>query len=418
MATRDPGGEPLIVVGASVRALAASARRAGWSVFAADLFRDADLLAAATHAVRVPTGPDAPWPVGLEACLRGFPRAPWIYGGALENHPDLVDRIACDRPLAGNAGTVLRAVRDPARVASAARDAGLDFPDTLTDPAAAPVDGSFLVKPLAGAGGRGIARWHGGAAAGGGRVWQRFVAGRPVSVSFAIDAAGARLYGASRQLIGRGWCGARSFAWCGAVDLPVSSIPDALRGPLSNLGAALAHTFGLRGLVGVDLVVPARGVAQVLEVNPRPTASMELVERRTGRSLVATHLAACGIVGPDDGDEADASGPLVWAKAVVFTVGPLVVTDGVASRLAALAAAWASPDSTWPGLADLPATGTAIDAGRPALTVFAAARDPGASLRLLRGRVATVRAALAAARLSPRDAGEERRAPPPRGRTA
>lgn len=67
----------LVVVGASVRAIAGSAARAGFIVHAADLFGDLDLreLAATVETVR-------PYPAGLPAAIAAFPPAPWIYTGA------------------------------------------------------------------------------------------------------------------------------------------------------------------------------------------------------------------------------------------------------------------------------------------------------------------------------------------------
>ncbi|MFM7108001.1 MAG: ATP-grasp domain-containing protein [Planctomycetaceae bacterium] len=417
MTSPEDAPPPLVVVGASVRAVAASARRAGWSVHAADLFADADLGSAATAAVRVPTGPELPWPAGLEAAVAGFPVAPWIYTGALENHPDLVDRLARSRPLAGNAGDRLRAVRDPALVARAARAAGLGFPDTFTDAASLPPDGSFLVKPRAGAGGRGIARWRGGRPPAGDPIWQRFVPGRPWSAAFAMDRSAARLFSASRQLVGRGWCGARGFAWCGAVDVPVAALPASLRSRLDRLGEVLADRFGLVGLVGVDLVVDAGGEAHVIEVNPRPTASLELAERATGESVAATHLAACGVPSPVVAGATPPRRPPAWAKAVVFAERTTSFHEHLAETLANLAGGWVRDDAGWPPLADLPKPGDEVAAGGPALTVFAAAGDAAAALAALRARTATVRMALRRAAVSPPSASARRGCPPP-GSTA
>lgn len=401
MSSRSAAMPPLIVVGASARALTASAVRAGWSVHAADLFADADLRAAATVAVRVPAGPDLPWPDGLEACVRRFPVAPWCYAGALENHPELVDRLARDRPLAGNGGDRLRAVRDPAALARAVRGIGLGFPATVADPAGVPVDGSWLVKPRHGAGGRGIAAWRGGPSASGDRIWQRLVRGRSCSAAFAIDPRGARLVGVSRQLVGRRWCGARGFAWCGAVDVPLAALAARVRVPLERLGDMLADEFGLVGLVGADAIVDAADAIHVVEINPRPTASMELVERATGESMVAAHLAACGVAPPPT---PAAVGPQSragwWAKAVVFAARAVVVDDSLAAALADHAARWSDTDRGWPALADLPGAGSSIAAGRPVLTAFAVGRDAAAALRTLHGRVTAVRRILRAG-LSP-----------------
>src|SRR6187431_1478558 len=102
---------PLILVGASVRAAAFSALRAGFSPYAIDLFADRD-LAAVCPAVKV-----ANYPRGLLAALYRAPDAPWIYTGGLENHPRLVDQMAAIRLLLGNCGEALRRVREPEQVA-------------------------------------------------------------------------------------------------------------------------------------------------------------------------------------------------------------------------------------------------------------------------------------------------------------
>lgn len=405
---------PLVVIGASVRALAASAHRAGWTVHAADLYADADLRATAAETVRVPTGPATPWPAGIESSIRRFPIAPWLYSGALENHGDLVDRLARARPLAGNPGERLRPVRDPFTLAAAVRAAGIAFPETRADPAGVPIDGSFLVKPRAGAGGRGITRWRGGPVPAGDRIWQRLVPGRPCSFAFAVDSAGARLYGASRQLVGCRWCGARGFAWCGAIDVPIATMPWSRRELLDRLGGVLEDTFGLVGLVGVDIVIDAAGVIHVVEVNPRPTASMELVERATGASMVATHLGACGIAAPAPPTPPPTSRAR-WAKAVVFADRPSRIAAPACTALADLASRWTADDQGWPALADLPVEDTDIESGNPALTVFARAEDGARAVRILVDRVTAVREVLRRAAVSQPAAAES--APPrlPRG---
>jgi predicted ATP-grasp superfamily ATP-dependent carboligase len=394
----------VIVVGASARALAWSASRAGIAVHAADLFADADLRGCAAEVVAVAADRGARYPASLVAAVARFPLAPVCYTGALENHPRVVDRLAALRPLAGNDGRRVARVRDPARLARAVRAAGLGFPDTRCTAAGVPTDGSYLVTPRASAGGRGIDVWQGGVArpAAGRHVWQRLVSGTPWGVAFAIADGRSRLYGASRQLVGSDWCGARPYAWCGAIDVPLAAIRSALRRQVDALGDVLADEFGLVGLVGADLVVDAAGGVTVIEVNPRPTASMELVERAGGGSVAITHLAACGL--------ATAAPPALgasprWAKAVLFwdRDRDLVVDGRVAAALEALQARWSAADGGWPALADVPLPGTVVRAAGPLLTVFAPAATERAAVDLLRHRAAAVRAALRPApRLSPR----------------
>ena len=139
----------LLIVGASARAAAFSARQAGLHPRSADLFADADLqqIGAAIHIVR--------YPAGLVDVLRSAPKAPWMYTGALENSPDLVDRLSKLRPLWGNPGAVLRRARDPWQVATSLRENGLRFPEISRS---VPRSGDWLVKPLRSSAGLGIER--------------------------------------------------------------------------------------------------------------------------------------------------------------------------------------------------------------------------------------------------------------------
>lgn len=377
----------LIVVGASARAFAWSAARAGWSVHAADLFRDADLIGAAAAAVRVGGTDSPPYPAGLIDVVRGFPRAIWCYTGALENHPDTVAALARLRPLAGNGPDTLPRVRDAALLARAVRAAGLEFPETYGHPDGLPADGSFVVKPRAGAGGRGVATWHGGAAPAHACWWQRLVRGAACSAAYAVSGRGSRLLGFSTQLLGEPWCRARGFTWCGSVTEPLATLSDRLLGQVAVLGAVLADDFGLVGLVGVDMVVDPVGRLHVIEINPRPTASMELVERVTGSPIARAHLESCGIDGPRD-DDGPTPVPRVWSKAVLFATAP-VPTATVARAAASLTASWSAADAA-PAIADVPAPGAMLSTGAPLVTVFAAGRSAEDSLATLRERVAAL----------------------------
>jgi len=375
----------LVVVGASVRALACSATRAGWLVHAGDLFADADLRATAASVTRVAGRGRHGYPQGLADVLAMSPPGPWCYSGALENHPDLLDVMAARRPLAGNGGAAVRAVRDHARLGAALAEAGLDAPATFPSPRGLPTDGSFLVKPRRSAGGRGIRPWYGGRAPVE-HVWQKRVAGHAWSLSFTCGAGAGRLWGASRQLVGRSWCHANPFAYCGSVAVDPGSLTAAMRAQACRLGDLLGSGFGLVGLVGVDVVLGANGRLHVIEVNPRPTASMELVERTGAGSLADDHLTACGTASPRSCAVAPSpcSGA-TWAKAVLFAPRPLHVTPSRADRLAALAGDWTAHDG-WPAVADIPNAGSHIPAGSPVITLFASADSEPLARRRLRQR--------------------------------
>src|SRR5262245_689082 len=104
-----PSKPTLLILGASARAAAGSAIRAGFSPWCADLFADADLRRMAS-VVRCPI---ENYPAGFIEILRAAPDAPWIYTGALENHPNLIRRLSQLRPLWGNGASALRSARSP-----------------------------------------------------------------------------------------------------------------------------------------------------------------------------------------------------------------------------------------------------------------------------------------------------------------
>ena len=411
---------PLVILGASVRALAVSAHRAGWAVHAADLFCDLDVLAISTKAVSVADdhGDDeGGYPWSLRAAAASFPpTVAWCYTGALENHPDLVDAIASTRSLAGNPGAVLRKLRDPLQAAAAAAAAGLAFPETHLTPVGRPLDGSFLIKPLAGAGGRGIHRWTPEVASDHRRrhahglpsthAWQRFETGVALSAAYCLTHGTARLLGLSRQLIGEPWCHAGRFAWCGAVTLgprPASPEYDRLTTGLQRFGDVLSSQFHAVGLVGVDLVVDAAGRLVVIEINPRPTASMELFERSGVCSIADSHLSAFGFSSSTGllASQPPTPAAPVWAKAVLFAEQATPVSPPLIDAMLLEAKAWTEADGGWPALADIPRPGQTLPAGGPAVTLFAAGRTADDANAELRGRVARVDALLAATRGTP-----------------
>lgn len=397
---------PLIVVGASGRAMAQSASRAGIPVHAADLFRDTDLVECCVSSTRIDRYPD-----GIVDAVRSLPAAAWCHVGGLENRPDVLEAIAAERPLAGSSAHAVRLVRNPSWLADRSAEVGLAMPATHDAPDGIPCDGSHLVKPLAGAGGRGIHRWSGAAVEERPLVWQRWVAGTPCSAAFVASDRGTDMLCASRQLVG--WPPSRGpeFAWCGGV---TRRLPTAVVMAVERLGRRVAAEAGLLGLFGIDFVVDDDGCVRPLEVNPRPTASMELWERSGEGSLAASHLAACGIVTPRAAPRS-AVRPRVFGKAVLYAARSAVVMADAFDRWMRWREDWRDGDGHV-AVADIPATNTRIPPGGPVLTVFASGEAEEDVLDRLERRLEAVEESLrpTAAKVSPPSAATG--AAPPRDR--
>src|SRR5262249_48077494 len=170
--------EHLVILGASVRAAAFSALRAGLKPWCVDLFADLDLRAKCP-AVAIAA---SRYPNGLTALAREAPPGPWMYTGGLENRPRLVRRIARERPLWGNDDAALAKVRDPVALRRALADAGAAYLDVL-QAAERPRAGIWLAKPVAGSGGAGV-RFANDRPARRGEYLQRYCDGEPRSAVF------------------------------------------------------------------------------------------------------------------------------------------------------------------------------------------------------------------------------------------
>jgi predicted ATP-grasp superfamily ATP-dependent carboligase len=328
----------VLVVAMSARMLAQMAVGDGYEVIALDRFGDVDLRAVAAVAT-------APNNDALAKLADTVEADAVVYGGGLENRPDLVARISAGRELLGTGPEVLTAVRDPWAVASAAVAAGAHAPETRPWDAP-PARGAWLRKPRLGGGGRGIRGWRGGALCPG-EILQRRIAGLSCSAVAIGDGLRATVLGLTEQLHAP-----RGFGWIGNVIPP--RLPESERAELDGQLRAVCQEvvagFGVRGAFSVDAIWDGRQ-AWVLEVNPRPPASLELF----GPGLFEAHVQGARGERPSVAETA----PLSSRAAV-----KLVLFADRAVR---------APDPGWwpPGLVrDVPHADEEIGAGAPVCTLM------------------------------------------------
>ncbi len=385
----------LLVIGASARAFAASACRLGMKVNAIDLFGDQDLREVCGQVVQVPAND---YPNGLPTIAATFPESPMVYTGGLENHVKVLRRLSSARTLIGNVPEAVEKVRDTTFVQDLARKNGCNYPTTFYSSSGLPKDGTYLRKPIASIGGKGIMPWLGflEKTCANGEIWQEFVAGVPMSASLLVSPEGIEVLSVCRQLIGRAWCRAKQFSFCGAVELSDVGSQKDMRSRLFQFASALVEKVNLTGLIGIDFVMPRKMTRNsirkptILEVNPRPTATMELTERRTGQSQAGLHLSANGFPLPTNSPVLEGGRDICWGKAVVFAEKPLYVSTSFNHHLARCASSIEDHSFGWPMITDRPCCGTVIQAGHPISTVFASAQTPSDVLRRLREHVSEI----------------------------
>jgi predicted ATP-grasp superfamily ATP-dependent carboligase len=217
---------------------------------------------------------------------------------------------------------------------------------------------------------------------------QEFVEGTPASIVFIAAGGQATPLGVSRQLIGDAAFGVSGYRYCGNILAPMHTYEAA-----ADLARQAAAAFGLVGVNGIDFI-ERHGAAVPIEINPRWSASMELVERAHGISVFAAHVAAC-----TRGELPSSQSPKPWAeslepqaqsptpralgKAIVFAREDVQLGD---------TRAWLADSS----VADVPQPGQRIARGRPICTVFAEGDDDAACYAALVSRARAVYASVAA----------------------
>jgi predicted ATP-grasp superfamily ATP-dependent carboligase len=352
--------EVIFILGASVRAAAFSALRAGLSPYGSDLFADVDL-----HNRCPIFRLRGRYPHAFLDGIDAAPPGPWMYTGGLENWPHLVHRMATHRTMWGNDAATLRRCRSPWFVRHILQSAGLRVPAVCRH---APASGRWLIKPLRGAGGAGIRLWDQSFAAVGREpaavYFQELIDGIPAAALYLADGERCRLLGVTRQLVGERFLHAADFHYCGSLGPLIPT--NRLRTRLEQLGGVLAMNCGLRGLFGVDGVLRDDTFWPV-EINPRYTASVEVLEYATTAPMLKwhAHVFTHGRLPPPAPPTLAIEGTI--GKAILFArADVLFPADGP----------WMSearspkPIDELPAFADIPAAGERIEAGRPILTFF------------------------------------------------
>ena len=360
------------VVGASARAAVHSLARAGFEAWAVDQFADRDLQRVAECALCPPNR----YPDALPELAAQFPAGPVLYTGGLENHPQVVAELARSRELWGNPPEVLARVRDPFALFPTLAACGFATPRLVPPGEPCPRDGHWLRKPLRSGGGIGIRFAHPCEAASPHHYFAEFIDGPAMSVVY----FGSETVGVTQQLIGEPWLQAAAFAYCGNI------------GPI-KLEIPLALPIKLCGVWGLDFILHD-GVPYPVEVNPRYTASAEVLEHSSGIAIFSpnTHPQPPSLKG---GGRKSGS-PLPsgrGAGGVGSCVGKAIYYAPQAFRFPD-SGPWdadlAGEFDPWrlPGFADIPEPGSAIEAGWPVLTFFATGSTPAEVRERLQSRAA------------------------------
>ena len=339
----------IIVLANSARALAASAKRAGFAPLAIDVFGDGDTRETSFAAITLDGGLSDGLTIGkvagaVQSLISAYDPVGLVYGSGFEHQPEAIASIARMTRILGNDAETIKRAKDPLVLARLCAAAGISHPPIAFTAPEEPEH--WLVKARGGAGGAHVAMARLGRPAPPGRYFQRRVAGENISALFVADGRKAGIIGLSLQ-----WSSpapASPFRYGGAAG-PVD-VGAAQAGEIARAVACVTSELGLVGINSADFVV-SDDVVWLIEINPRPGAALDVFELDEG-ALFAAHLAAC-----EGRLIAVPSGSGFKAAEVVYAPSDIVVSRS---------------EPNWPEwMADRPPPGARIAAGDPLCTTLA-----------------------------------------------
>ncbi len=251
--------------------LAQKARRAGFCPLVIDLFADQDTFEIAEEVRQVESLTSKDLDLAVNDLTKLYPVHDVVYGSGFEKNIQSLFFLQEKMNLLGNSPEVFATVQDKSYLFNFLSENNISFPDVYFS---RPESGKWLIKPLQSEGGFGIRYENGGGIADKSDYWQRYLEGESMSALFIADGEKANILGFNRQWTA-GHADGQVFVFSGIHNH--ASLSDLNKRTITGWVKLLVSHFGLRGLNSVDFIL-YQEQCYFLEVNPRPTASIELYD--------------------------------------------------------------------------------------------------------------------------------------------
>ncbi len=350
----------LILIGASVRALAFSCIRAGYQPWCIDLYADEDLTKNCPTTRITKSFPDE-----ISDLIKTAPIAPILYTGGLENHSALLQSLSAERTVLGITGNTLTNLRNIPEFYNLLKSEQINTPTIITSTKDLNKETSYLRKPKCRSGGLGIKPFDPSKQTmveDADFYYQEFIKGESRSAIFCFSESGFELLGTSIQSSGTQSLHADDFLYSGSMG-PVKPCNSELT-ELQTIGEIISINYHPRGLLGMDYILNESRVYP-LEINPRYTASMEVLELALGQNFITKHMQAFGF--KTICENPARTEPSVIGKAIYYAPHDVLIPEDVP---------WVSTETNprlFSPFADIPRANSTIDKGSPVVTIFAKA---------------------------------------------
>ncbi|MGZ5576204.1 MAG: ATP-grasp domain-containing protein [Methylobacter sp.] len=275
--------ETILIVASSGRMLAQAANNTGLKALVIDLFADLDAQGYAEDFRRIASLAERDLAPAVDYFIQRYAVTHVIYGSGFECFPESLRYLNSRLIVLGNHPDVFARQLDKPAFFSTLDDLSIPYPEVAFSAPACIAD--WLIKPMQGQGGIGIKHYFADNEAKSPVYWQKFQAGMPHSVLFLADGQQAQVVGFNSQ-----WpvylSETQEFVFSGVVNF--TDLSDEHKAVISGWLRQMVPVFGLKGLNSLDFI-HVNGCSYVLEINPRPSASMQLYDE----NLLVRHIQSC-----------------------------------------------------------------------------------------------------------------------------
>ena len=345
------------MVAKSARMLAQAAHKAGFKPLAIDLFGDQDTQLYAEEIQRIPSLATEHLLPAIDNFIKRYPITYAVYGSGFEAQLESLRGMASRLTLLGNRPDVFDRLQDKPNFFSLLESFQIPFPEVAFQIPSQ--DGFWLTKPIQGEGGIGIRRHRSEDVSQSPVYWQKYQEGEAHSVLFLADGKRSQVVGFNKQ-----WTVALpdmdEFMFSGIINSANLSVDQ--KAKIHGWLDVLVPEFKLKGLNSLDFIQDGLQ-SYMLEINPRPSASMQLYEA----DLFSRHIKAC--VGKLLDCKIDQTE--VAAYQIIYAQADTRIPDGF----------------QWPeGVLDIPIASSIIGAGQPICSIIAQGKEPDEVLEQLTAR--------------------------------
>jgi uncharacterized protein len=342
-----------LIIARSGRALAASAKRAGYKVSVADYFADEDTRSCSESVHQLQYHCDGFTKETLlrhiEEIVSSNPNVKLVTGSGFESTPNLLNTLHEVIPVLSSSRESIVALKDPVSFFKMLDKNSIGHPEVLFSK---PITSKkYLIKRIGGIGG-GHVNWSNQVELydDSSSYYQEFVPGKVLSVVFLADGLQAGIVGFNQQLLSEQF-EEMPFLYQGAITINEHS--ERHKENIQKIINKVTNETKLRGLCGLDYIVDEFDNIFVLEVNPRPPATFELHEGK--QSLFDAHLS-CFDGSPIDYKRWVYKNEKNSGYAIIYTNKELKISDNI----------------DWPlWVKDRPSPGSVIPVKFPICTVHA-----------------------------------------------